>query len=408
MKNIAIHSENLSCLKSLANENGILGYSLKVDVIYIDPPYNVGGYQGYKNMWTGKSKKRQWAGKSGSFLDFIEPRLNQGRILLKDEGVIFVSISDKEYAHLRVLMNEIFGINNYVGTLIWNKGQNVCSRHLSNIHEYVLIYAKESKRAPRLLKKRDNSHLIIQKAKELKNKHTPYKHAQKEFNIFMNYLKRKSLITSGEFQYKFLHPKTLEVFRSTSSHAQIRSGSERNQYENKELIHPITKKVCKSPIRAYRWKKETLKKISQYDEYFIGKNFIIAGEIVYGMNEKTVPRRIQYLYNHAHYALPSVIHASHYGVKDLPDNINFSNSKPIKFLKQIIGSYFKSDAIILDYFAGSGSTAHAIHSLNQEDNGKRSWIMIEEMNSTFNNVLIPRIKDFSSDESFKIYRRDNE
>ena len=98
-KNRAIFGDNLLALNSLKSE------PLSVDIIYIDPPYNVGGTQGYRNRWTGKSERNDytWAGESGTYLDFMEPRLKESHALLKDEGIVFISICDGEYHRLKVL-----------------------------------------------------------------------------------------------------------------------------------------------------------------------------------------------------------------------------------------------------------------------------------------------------------------
>ena len=109
-ENKIIHGENLATLAALKAGAGVAGDKVEVDVIYIDPPYNVGGNQGYKNKWKGKSEKeRDWAGDHGQFFDFMEARLKIGRSLLKSDGVIFVSICDGEYCRLKILMDQIFG-----------------------------------------------------------------------------------------------------------------------------------------------------------------------------------------------------------------------------------------------------------------------------------------------------------
>src|SRR5690606_22676111 len=155
---MAIRGENLAALAALKAGAGISGESVNVDIIYIDPPYNVGGKQGYKNKWKGVSEKeRDWAKDHGLFLDFMEPRLKIGRSLLKDDGVIFVSICDHEYCRLKILMDEIFGESNCTATIIWDKSQGSNSQHVTVTHEYVLVYAKNKSLAPRLLKEKNGA-----------------------------------------------------------------------------------------------------------------------------------------------------------------------------------------------------------------------------------------------------------
>jgi len=109
-KNMAIYGENLAAIAALKAGFGTAKENFKVELLVIDPPYNVGGNQGYKNTWKGKSEKeRDWAGDHGAFLDFMEPRLKIGRQLLTDDGVIMVNICDGEYCRLKILMDQIFG-----------------------------------------------------------------------------------------------------------------------------------------------------------------------------------------------------------------------------------------------------------------------------------------------------------
>ena len=108
--NMLIQGENLATLAGLKTGSSTAKDKLLVDLIVIDPPYNVGGNQGYKNTWKGVSEKeREWAGDHGEFLDFMEPRLKIGKQLLTEEGMMFVHICDGEYARLKILMNQVFG-----------------------------------------------------------------------------------------------------------------------------------------------------------------------------------------------------------------------------------------------------------------------------------------------------------
>lgn len=392
-KNMAIRGENLAALAALKAGAGISGESVNVDIIYIDPPYNVGGDQGYQNKWKGVSEKeRHWAGDHGKFLDFMEPRLKIGRSLLKDEGVIFVSICDGEYCRLKILMDEIFGESNSIGTIIWDKSQGSSSDHITVIHEYVLVYAKNKASAYPLLKEKPAAQMMIDKAIELKKSGASYKEAQKEFKKWVKQMEKEKLISSGESPYNLLHPVTFRPFQPTPSCAQ-----DKPEKRYKEpLVHPVTKKKCPVPSKGWKWKKETLVDMARYskNEIVIGDGFVIAGRIKYGVNESSIPRKVQYLDEKMFQTFPTVIKESYGGDKDLPNGVRFSTPKPVNFVKELIRSIKKDDAIVLDYFAGSGATAHAVDRLNKEDGGTRRWIMIEEMNSTFNMVQLKRFEAF--------------
>lgn len=402
-KNMAIFGENLASLAALKAGSGTSGSPMKVDIIYIDPPYNVGGNQGYKNIWKGRSEKeRDWAGDHGAFLDFMEPRLKIGRSLLTDEGVIFVSICDGEYCRLKILMDQIFGSENCLGTIVWNKNQGSAARHLAAVHEYILVYAKDAKKAPALTKEKPAARMMIEKAKELKEQGLTYRDAQSVFKKWVRDEVAKGTIGSGESPYKLLHPKTFRPFQATPSCAQDKPETR----SHRKLKHPVTSKPCKVPAKGWKWSDSTLQRMANYKSYSVGDGFVIAGQICYGKDETTVPRKVQYLDEKMEQVLPSVITTAYGGQKDLPPGVSFSTPKPVELLKSLIRSYPKSDAVILDYFAGSGATAHAVHSLNEDDDGERSWIMIEEMGSTFHKVLAPRLKYFDPSENYGVYETD--
>ena len=392
-RNIAIKGDNLNALSAISN------WSEPVDVIYIDPPYNVGGNFGYKNRWNGNSgQKFSWAKDHGEFLAFMDMRLRLARNVLADEGVIFVSICDQEYCHLKLLMDDIFGNKNALGTVIWDKSQGANGKHLTTIHEYILVYAKNRSRAPRLTKAKPAAELMVEKAQSLKDRKLKYCDAQCEFKRWVATAQKEGLIGSGESPYKNLHPKTYRPFQATPSCAHDNP----DRRSRKQLIHPVTGKKCKVPAKGWKWSEATLKSMIAFKKVYEGDNFVIAGKMVYGKDESTVPRKLQYLDEKMHTAFPSVLSISYGGQKDLPKELSFSTPKPLNLMKELIKAYPNKNCVVLDFFAGSGSTAHAVDQLNKEDGGKRSWIVVECMESTFENVLMPRFS-FFEDKDVVVY-----
>ena len=403
-KNMAILGDNLSSILALKEGAFSPKDSVSVDVIYIDPPYNVGGIQGYKNKWKGNSKKgHDWAGKSGAYLDFMEPRLKTSHSLLNEEGIIFVSICDSEYHRLKVLMDSVFGSQNYLGTIIWDKKVGAPTKHLVAVHEYIILYAKNARQAPLLKKDKPGVPLIIKEAHNLKKSGLLYKEAQKKFKKRINQLKASGKISSGEAYFNLLHPKTFRPFRGSSTGMQDKT---RVPLEI-NLSHPITGKPCKLPEGGWKWSKSNLKNISEYSECILGNNFVLAGRICYGKDETTVPRYLRYLDEHLKQTPRSVLYVPCVGKRDLPSGLHFLTPKPIHLIKELISYYPKKDAVVLDYFAGSAATAHAVHELNKQDKGTRSWIIIEEMKSTFDEVIIPRIRHFDRDSDFGVYETES-
>lgn len=389
-KNMAIRGENLATLAALKAGAGISGESVGVDVIYIDPPYNVGGNQGYNNKWKGESEKeRDWAKDHGKFLDFMEPRLKIGRSLLTEEGVIFVSICDGEYCRLKILMDEIFGESNCLGTIIWDQGRGSAAKHIAKVHEYILVYAKNASICPSLKEEKASASPIIDKANELKERGISYKDAQKEFNVWLKQAKLDGVVAKNESSYR-LHPDSFRPFQTTASCAQDNP----NSRSHKKLKHPKTGKYAKVPAKGWKWAESTLMGMYRPEEAVHGDGFSIAGKLCFGKDETSVPRKVQYIDEKQDQMLTSMIGGiSHsQGKADLPSGISFTTPKPISLIKRLIKSYPKKDVVVLDYFAGSGATACAVNELNQEDGGNRRWIMVEEMKSTFNLIMMKRFE----------------
>ena len=137
-----------------------------------------------------------------------------GRSLLTEEGVIFISICDGEYCRLKILLDQIFGPDNCLGTIIWNKNQGSAAKHLAAIHEYVLVYAKNARKAPALTKEKPAAQLMISKAKELKESGMSYLDAQKEFKKWVRQAELHGGLSSGESPYKsFFTQKPLDHSR---------------------------------------------------------------------------------------------------------------------------------------------------------------------------------------------------
>lgn len=390
-KNMVIHGENLATLAALKAGSGTSGQSLNVDLIYIDPPYNVGGNQGYRNVWKGKSEKeRGWAGDHGLFLDFMEPRLKIGKSLLSEDGIIFVSICDGEYARLKILMSQIFGEENELATFIWNKGRGSGSNSAAIIHEYILCYAKNKQNAPRLREKKPQGDKMLQIADELLKKH-PFDEAQMLFKQWISKEKKLGNLRPGEAVYSEIHPINKRVYRIADSCAQDDPNGKRCK---KKLIHPITGKPCPIPKNGWKWSEKTLDRL------------VREGLIYFGKDHTIIPKLIKYLDEKMYQDPLSVIYDPSDGAKDLPDGITFSTPKPVKLIKHLISLYQKKNATILDFFAGSGATAHAVHDLNLVDGGDRSWIMVEELGSTFYEVLVPRIEYFDASKDYAVYETD--
>lgn len=406
-KNVAILGDNLYALTALQADKSLARHTRDLKIIYIDPPYNVGGNFGYKNSWRGATHdKYAWAREHGAFLEFLEPRLQQARKLLNEDGIIFISICDQEYSHLKILMDDVFGVENCLGTVIWDKAQGANGKHMTTIHEYVLVYAKNAKIAPQLITAKPAAEMMLNKAKELFEAKIPYSEAQSIFRKWVTDAEKNGLISSGESPYKNLHPDTFRPFQATPSCAHDNP----DRRSHRKLKHPLTQKFCKVPAKGWKWSDKKIDEMLKGKTLAIGDQFVVCGQFVFGKNEQTVPRKLQYLDEKMGKALPSILAVSYGGQKDLPRGVQFSTPKPVKLMKELIRAYPEKHCTIMDFFAGSGSTAQAVEELNEEDGGKRGWIVVECMETTFNSVLIPRLRGLSikNYSTFKVISQSKE
>lgn len=315
LQHIIIEGDNYHALSILCYT-----HKKKVDVIYIDPPYNTGNEDFvYNDNYIDKED----GFRHSKWLSFMKKRLDLAKKLLRDNGAIFISIDDNEFAHLRLLCNEVFGENNFVTNIIWKtkKGaQGMITKNMivSN-HEYILVYAKDISKFSFLGVDRNSEGF----GNPDNDKRGLYKR---------QYLQRKGqglperIITDPETskQYKFESPYTQEKLNSW--------------VEQKRIIFP--KNGMGYPARKEFFNEYKNKQQLTTD---FGLFSTKAGtESLYSIFE---------------------------GKKV------FNNPKPMELIKFLLKTATESSAIILDFFAGSGTTGHAVMELNKEDGGKRQFIL---------------------------------
>ncbi len=343
--NILIEGDNYHSLS-------VLNYTHKgkVDVIYIDPPYNTG-----KNDFTYNDRfvEIEDTYRHSKWLSFMEKRLNLAKKLLKNSGLIFISIDDNEQAQLKILCDEIFGQKNFITYFIWNKksGRQNDAKFVSTNHEYVLCYSKK-----------------IESAK---------------FNLIP-----RTEETNREFKNLDDDKRGLWIHRPL--HA--KSGSDSSRYEIK-FPNGV---VWKPPVGTYpRFSKQKL--IEMYED----------NRIWFGKTGKNVPRYKRFISEVKQGIVPNTILMAHEVgntqkakqdyQKYVPD-VNFDNPKPIGLIKHFLILGSKSDSIILDFFSGSGTTAQAVLEMNEEDKkSNRKFILCTNNEGDIcTNICYPRIKNVIS------------
>lgn len=347
--NKIIHGDNLEALKALLPE-----YEGRIKCIYIDPPYNTGNEGWVYNDNVNDPKIKKWLGqvvgkesedlsRHDKWLCMMYPRLKLLHKLLSDDGAIFISIDDNEQANLKLICDEIFGGGNFVADVIWQHSIQPKGYlgKFSVHHNHTIIYSK-------------NQTYVL-----------------------------GSLMRTDEHNKAYSNP-------DNDPKGLWRTGDVRNSLYRPNLIYEIetpTGKKIKSPKNGWRWSKETLsEKLS-------------TGEIFFNKDETNIVRKI-YLSSVEGRAPETIWFGQDVGttrdankvLKNIFNNeLPFDTPKPIELINRILQISSSKDSIILDSFAGSGTTAHAVLNLNKQDGGNRKFILIE-MEDYAETITAERVK----------------
>ncbi len=346
-QNLLLKGDNLEILKHLKH-----AYAGAVKMIYIDPPYNTGS-DGFVYQDDRRFTPEQLARLGGMDLDeacrvleftakksnshsawltFMYPRLYIARELLREDGVIFISIDDNEQAQLKILCDEVFGEENFVADLIWKK-KNVVqndARFFSTDHEYILCYAKSA-----------------------------------------DALKLNRLARTAEQEARYQNPDNDPRGVWTSVALQAKSGSSTYQ-----ITFPNG--VSWQPVEGTFPRLSKASLLKAYEE----------NRLWFGKDGKNVPRLKKYLSEVQDGVLSNTVwmneivgstQSSKENLKKMLGNNVFDTPKPIELLQRMISLATSETDLILDFFAGSGTTAHAVMQLNAEDgeNGRRRFILAQ-------------------------------
>lgn len=382
-ENLFIEGDNLEVLKLLQKS-----YYGKVKMIYIDPPYNTGKefiypdnyaetletYLSYAGLADDEGKKFSTnTANDGRFhtkwLNMIHPRLYLAKNLLREDGFIVVSIDDGEFNNLTSVISEVFGEDNYVANLVWDKNRKNDAKLFSVGHEYMLVYAKnkaffaENKivlRAEKEGVQEVRDLFLALRSEHGDNWNEVNKELKKHYKTWDKDDPRKPLARYNKVD-------ELGPYRDDGNINWPGGGGPRYA-----VIHPTTKKPCAVPKSGWRY--PSLERMQEE---------ISKGRIVFGHDEKTVPGVRSNLFE----ATKQVLKSVHFSYAQTATNefnkiFNgkriFENPKHYADLETII-DYLSSenDDLILDFFSGSCSTADAVLRLNNENNGSRKFIMIQ-------------------------------
>jgi adenine-specific DNA-methyltransferase len=379
-RNLFIEGDNLEALKLLQET-----YLGKIKVIYIDPPYNTGSDFIYGDDFSEDSSdflmRSNQIDKEGNrlianyetngrfhsdWMSMIYSRIRLARNLLTEDGVILVSIGPEEVKNLMALLGDVFGESNRVSVITWEKGRKNDSTFFSESAEYILIFAKNKEclaSKGRWRERKEGLDIIFEAYENLKIKfNSNHQLIETEMRKFY------SQLDDNEPAKKLAH-----FYRSDDRGlyfgADISSAS--TSIPDYEIIHPITKKPVKKPSRGWGATEQVMLER-------IAKN-----EVLFGPDESTIPLKKSYLAEVDSIVKTPVLYkdgrAASGILKGLFGDVVFNNPKDHVILSDIISYCLQGnkDAIILDFFAGSSSTAHAVMDLNYADGGNRKFFMVQ-------------------------------
>ena len=400
--NLVIKGNNLITIGSLLKK-----YEGQIKLIYIDPPYNTGGEANtfaYNNTFN-----------HSTWLTFMKNRLEIAKKLLSKEGVICIAIDDEEYAHLKVLCDEIFDRENYVGTIVVQsnpRGRTINS-NFATCHEYSLFYAKSIERITinnqeltdeqegDFNKTDDNGKYRLLPFRRSGGTSTPAERPNSEFTLY--YSKEENNIiavggartTSADEEYQ---PKEVLVLDENNNVVPIDPLVFLNEHPDIISILPID---ILGKRRVWRWSdREAILKAAKNGDYVVnfekGKYTVqLKDRIKEGRKPKTIWSDSRY-------------DASANGTILLKKMFNgekiFSYPKSFYTVYDIVKMLTDSDSgdIVLDFFGGSGTTAHAVLQLNSEDKGNRQFIICEQMDY-IKNVTVERINKVLGEKDSFVY-----
>lgn len=377
-ENVFIEGDNLEVLKLLQN-----AYNDQIKMIYIDPPYNTGNDFVYNDDFSDPKRRylevtgqvdsdgnrltsnTETSGrKHSNWLTMMYPRLVLARNLLTEDGSIFVSIDDNEVHHLRSIMDEIFGPENFIGQFVWAAGRKNDAKFISSSHEYVLVYA------------RSQSALSDSKGKW----------RQRKEGIDAIYKSAQSILKDCDSDYEEASRRLKKWFASlpdddpTKRHRQYSMIDERGVYfpgdiswpggggPKYEIAHPTTKLPVKMPSRGWRSQESRMREL------------IAENKIHFGPDHTTVPCVKRYLSESETEVPYSVFYNDGRGatkrLRKLLGGAFFDFPKDELVLKRLVEITTNNNDIVLDFFAGSGTLGHSVELQNEKDGGSRKYVCV--------------------------------
>ncbi|MBI5781502.1 MAG: site-specific DNA-methyltransferase [Rhodocyclales bacterium] len=390
--NLIVQGDNLVALKAL-----LPYYAGQVKCIYIDPPYNTGvderSEEGKRTGWiysdnVNSPEIREWLNRvvgaeaedlsrHDKWLCMMYPRLTLLRSFLREDGVFFASIDEVEYANLRHLLDDIFGMANRLGTIVWHNATDNNPTNIAIEHEYVLCYAMNKTKLPAEWKSQDLAvkEKLLQIGQEFVQRYPDQASRQREYSKWFK--DNKDYLWPFD-RYKYID----EGGIYTGSQSVHNPGKEGYRYD---VPHPSNGRPCTQPLMGYRFPPETMDRL-------LSEKRILFGEDENKIIELKVYVRDYRAKFSSIFELDGRIGT--YEIKELfpKDKRPFDFPKPTALIEEILSFATSGRDLVLDTFAGSGTTAHAIQKINKADGHDRRFILVEMKAKIAREITAKRVR----------------
>lgn len=356
--NLLVQGDNLISLKAL-----LPYYAGKVKCIYIDPPYNTGNENWVYNDAVNSAEIRNWLGRvvgaeaedlsrHDKWLCMLYPRLQLLKKFLREDGAIFISIDDHEVYTLRLLMEEIFGPRNFIASVIWQKvySPKNSAKHFSEDHDYIIVYAKNAEVwRPNLVSR------TLKQDKAYKNPDNDSRGPWKPSGLDAR------------------NPYSKGTYSITCPSGRVINGPPKGSY--------------------WRYSEENFKKLDKDGRIWWGKNGNSIPQLKRFLSEVKQGIVPQTLWTYQEVGHTQEAKKELVAICDFEDSASvFITPKPTRLIKRILEIATDKDSLILDSFAGSGTTGHAVLDMNKTDGGNRRFILVEMEEEICRSVTAQRLK----------------
>lgn len=382
-ENLFIEGDNLDALKLLQES-----YLSKVKMIYIDPPYNTGNDFVYDDDYAetaseylrrssqtdeGGSKLVANPDSNGRFhsdwLSMMFPRLLLSRRLLREDGVILISIGDNEVHNLRQLCDEVFGSANFIAQLVWQRSKKGDAKLVAKVHEYVLCYARDRAAVVESgpwRKPKDGAAGVLERYREFRIQYgADHARIRSEMQAWYRSLDKNDP-RRAHSHYNWSDDRGLYFAADFAGPDDGRKSRPRH-----DIFHPSTGKPVKKPSTGWRWDEARTKQALEQ----------VPPRIHFGVDETTIPNRKSYLDEITSEPFASVFYrdgrSATLEVERLVGKGWFPFPKNTDVLEELIELVTGPDDIVVDYFAGSASTGHAVWKLNERTGSRRKFILVQ-------------------------------